>query len=293
MEQKFDRSAEDLGNSVQLEHLNLTVPDQQTAILFYITGLGFTRDPYIMTGLENMWVNIGRSQIHLPVKKAQVLRGHTGLVVPNLDHLVKRLATVRDRLAQTRFGFERQNGHVQVTCPWGNTFRCFGPDEKRFGRIVLGMPYIAFDVQKGAADKIARFYRKIMGIPAEVEKTARAASAKVLVGAGQHLYFNEIEGELAPYDGHHIQLYVANFSGPHRQLNERGLVFEESDRYQYRFRQIVDPDTGEPVYEIEHEIRSITHPLYARPLLNRNPSQTNRVYYPGHDSMPWTLGHDA
>ena len=112
MEQKFDRSAEDLGNSVQLEHLNLTVPDQQTAILFYITGLGFTRDPYIMTGLENMWVNIGRSQIHLPVKKVQVLRGHTGLVVPSLNHLVKRLAAVKDRLAQTRFGFERQNGDL-------------------------------------------------------------------------------------------------------------------------------------------------------------------------------------
>ena len=29
-----------------LEHLNLTVPDQQLAIRFYISGLGFTRDPY-------------------------------------------------------------------------------------------------------------------------------------------------------------------------------------------------------------------------------------------------------
>ena len=50
MEQKFDRSSEDLGNSVGLEHLNLTVPDQQLAIRFYISGLGFTRDPYLVTG---------------------------------------------------------------------------------------------------------------------------------------------------------------------------------------------------------------------------------------------------
>jgi hypothetical protein len=291
MEQKFDRSAEDLGNSVQLEHLNLTVPDQQTAILFYLVGLGFTRDPYVIVGLENMWVNIGLNQIHLPVRGAQVLRGHTGLIVPNLDALVDRLTAVKDRLSQTRFAFERQNGHVQVTCPWGNTFRCYAPDEKRFGRRILGMPYIALDVQKGAAEKIARFYRKVMSIPAEFEKTSKGASAKVLVGKGQHLYFNEIDGELPAYDGHHIQLYVVNFSGPHRQLRDRGLVFEESDQYQYRFKQLVDPDSGEPVYELEHEIRSVTHPLYGRPLVNRNPAQTNRTYIPGHDLMPWTVGH--
>jgi len=293
MEQKYDRSAEDLGNSVGLEHLNLTVPDQQIAILFYITGLGYTRDPYIMTGLNNMWVNIGRSQIHLPINKPQVMRGHTGLVVPDLDALANRLAAVKPQLANTRFAYSRHDDHIEATCPWGNTFRLYAPDEKRFGRVVLGMPYIAFDVQKGAAEKIASFYRKIMGIPAEVEKHRNLSRAKVVVGKEQHLYFNEIDGPLAPYDGHHIQLYVVNFSGPHRQLNERGLVFEESDQYQYRFKQLVDPDTGELAYELEHEVRSVTHPLYARPLVNRNPSQTNRTYYPGHDSMAWTIPHDA
>ena len=53
MEQKYDRSAEDLGNSVGLEHLNLTVPDQQIAILFYITGLENKRREVtaLLTGL--------------------------------------------------------------------------------------------------------------------------------------------------------------------------------------------------------------------------------------------------
>ena len=37
------------------------------------------------------------------------------------------------------------------------------------------------------------------------------------------------------------------------------------------------------MFEIEHEIRSITHPLYARPLVNRNPRQTNRNYVQGRD----------
>jgi hypothetical protein len=289
MEQKFDRSAEDLGNSVGLEHLNLTIPDQQTATLFYITGMGFTRDPYLVTGLPNMWVNIGRNQIHLPVMKAQVLRGHTGLVVPDLDQLVQRLDAVKDQLAQTKFAYERRGDHVEVTCPWGNKFRCYKPDEKRFGRVVLGMPYISFDVQKGAAEKIASFYRKVMAIPADVERTDGMARARVLVGKKQHLYFSETDRTVPPYDGHHIQIYIVNFSGPHRQLNERGLIMQESDQYQYRFKQIVDPDNNEPVYEIEHEVRSITHPLYARPLVNRNPAQTNRDYRPSLDPLPWGL----
>lgn len=296
METKFDRSAEDLGNSVMLEHLNLTVPDQQAAIAFYISGLGFTRDPYLVTGLQNMWVNIGRSQIHLPMSKVgQVARGHTGLVVPDLDKLVKRLsaAIVKDRLAGTRFAFEKRDDHVEVTCPWGNSFRCYKPDKDRFGRIVLGIPYIAFDVPKGAADKIGRFYGKIIGAPVGKEKSKNGAAARVTVGIGQHLIFRETSGKLPPYDGHHLQLYVVNFSGPHRQLAERGLVTEESNQHQYRFKQIVDPDSGEPVYELEHEMRSITHPLYGRHMINRDPDQTNQDYIPGYDAAPWAMPRGA
>ena len=69
----YDRAAEDIGNVVTLEHVNTRVPDQQLATLFYVTGLGLTRDPYLMTGVGNMWINVGRSQFHLPTGKAQVL----------------------------------------------------------------------------------------------------------------------------------------------------------------------------------------------------------------------------
>jgi hypothetical protein len=293
MNATFDRSREDIGNSVGLEHLNLTVPDQQVATLFYITGLGMTRDPYLMTGLENMWVNVGRSQFHLPIGKPQVVRGHTGLVVPDLNALQQRLSTVKSRLGDTRFAYTDHGDHVDVTCPWGNLIRCHRPDKARFGAVVLGMPYIDFDVPKGAADGIARFYRQIIGAPATLEKAGKRAVARVAVGMDQHLLFSETEGDLAEYDGHHLQLYVVNFSGPHRQLNERGLITEESNQFQYRFKQIVDPDTAAPLYMLEHEIRSITHPLYARPLVNRDPAQTNRDYTPGFDAARWALHEDA
>ena len=141
-QKKYNRSAEDLGNLVGLEHVNVTVPDQRLATLFYITGLGMTRDPYLVTGVVNMWVNIGRSQFHLPIGEPQVVRGRTGLVVPDLDQLVQRLEMVRKPLKDTRFGYKAGNGksnrYVDVTCPWGNQIRCHAPED-RFGPVQLGI----------------------------------------------------------------------------------------------------------------------------------------------------------
>ena len=71
MHQTFDRAAEDLGNAIHLEHVNVTVPDQRLAMLFYVAGLGLTRDPYLMVSDTNMWINVGKSQFHLPEGKAQ------------------------------------------------------------------------------------------------------------------------------------------------------------------------------------------------------------------------------
>ena len=98
MAKQYDRSAEDLGNIVGLEHVNLLVPDQGLATLFYISGLGLTRDPYLMTSVDNMWVNVGRSQFHLPTGKAQVLRGRTAMGIPGRELLVKRLEKVTKAL---------------------------------------------------------------------------------------------------------------------------------------------------------------------------------------------------
>ena len=124
MQQKFDRAAEDLGNSIHLEHVNVQVPDQRLATLFYVAGLGLTRDPYLMVSDTNMWVNVGRSQFHLPSGKAQVLRGHTGIVISDRDALLGRLASVAEKLGGTAFAFSEHNDYVETTCPWGNRVRC-------------------------------------------------------------------------------------------------------------------------------------------------------------------------
>src|SRR5947207_15610776 len=113
---------EDVGNIVALEHVNVQISDQALATLFYVVGLGFTCDPYLNVGLNNMWVNVGEQQFHLPIRPAQVLPGHVGIVIPDLEALPGRLQSVQDLLAQTQFSFSVEDDHVAVTSPWGNKF---------------------------------------------------------------------------------------------------------------------------------------------------------------------------
>lgn len=280
---QYDRSAEDLGNIVALEHVNLGIADQALATVFYMSGLGLTRDPYMMTSIDNMWVNVGRSQFHLPtVAKAQRLRGRIGLVIPDREALLQRLDRVKGLLGDTRFAFTERDDYVETTCPWGNRILCHDPSS-RFDGMALGMAYVEFDVPRGAAEGIAGFYRDVFATGARVEGASGASAAHVSVGIGQELIFRESDSAPEAYDGHHIQVYVANFSGPHRRLVERSLLTEESNQHQYRFQHIADPATGKVLFEIEHEIRSLRHPLHGRPLVNRNPLQTNRAYVPGRD----------
>jgi len=292
MNTNYDRAAEDLGNIVGLEHVNIRVPDQHLATLFYVTGLGLTRDPYLVTGVVNMWINVGRSQFHLPTGDPQLMRGQVGLVVPDIAALGRRLEAMRDALADTAFKFAvrgpASRRYIDVTCPWGNRIHCHGPG-KRYGRVVLGMPYLAFDVAEGTAEGIARFYREVMLAPATLEPINRRPAARVSAGPCQDLIFRETKAPAAPYDGHHIQVYVADFSEPHAQLRKRGLVTEESNQHQYRFLDIVDPKNGKALFRLEHEVRSMTHPLYARPLVNRNPEQTNNAFAPGHEECAWAM----
>src|SRR5688500_18052331 len=159
------REAQAVGNLVHLEHFNGIINDQRLATLFYVVGLGGTRDPYIFMGLENMWVNFGRTQAHLPSRgsapEPQVMRGAVGFVVPELDALKKRLAHAGAELKrvlphmQTKFSWRERDGAVEAVCPWGNRVRCHPPGPE-FGRTELGLAYVDFDVPRGSAEGIAR-----------------------------------------------------------------------------------------------------------------------------------------
>ena len=292
-EKKFDRGTADIGNIVNLGHINVNISDQRPGTHYYVSGLGLTRDPYLNTGVRIMWVNVGMSQFHLPTGEPNLLRGTTGLVIPDRAALLARLAEVKPQLAGTKFAFRETNDGVETVCPWGNRITVHEPDPARFGRVALGMAYIVFDVRPGTAHRIARFYREVMGARTEMMENGvdrrSGPQARVEVGDKQYFYFRETDAPEIPYDRHHAQIYIANFSGPYRKLVELGLITVEFSEHEYRFQDIVDLDTREVLFTVEHEVRSQTHPLYGRPLVNRNPTQSNRDYKPGHDEMAWGL----
>ena len=285
MTTEFDRGAEDVGNIVILEHVNTLIPDQSQAHLFYVTGMGFTRDPYIDFGMRNMWINLGRQQFHLPIGEPQVLRGRTGLVVPSLAELEARLERVAPLLEGTQLKWQRSasNEQLVVTSPWGNQLEV--SEAGSHGAMRLGMPFVEFDVGPGTADGIARFYQQAIGAPATVQSDDSGVVAVISAGTEQCIRYRETDAPSAEYDGHHIAIYVADFSGPHAWLNERGLVAEESNRVQYRFNKLVDPGSGQELFEVEHEVRSLSHPMYGRQLVNRNPEQNARSYTRGCDAF--------
>jgi len=274
----YDRTTEDVGNIIAMEHVNITVPDQSLATLFYVNGLGLTRDPYIDFGPNNVWINAGNQQFHLPTNKAQVIRGHIGLVLPDLNALDERLYSVEKRLRGTKFSFKRSKGFISVTCPWGNKIKCY--ESGKLYTMRLGIPYIEFNVPSGTSKGIARFYKELFNC----RTLTRKYSCQITIGRGQNLRFKEVKNKV-DYDGHHIAIYVVDFSTPHNYLDGYSLITEESDAHQYRFKTIIDPNTGEKLFDIEHEVRSLHHPMYGRFLVNRNAAQSFRNYQQGLDAF--------
>jgi hypothetical protein len=281
---------EDVGNIVLLEHVNVQIPDQALATLFYVLGLGLTRDPYLNVGLNNMWVNAGEQQFHLPTRSPQVIDGHIGLVLPDLDALEIRLAALQDGLKGTHFQWHKNSHSIDATCPWGNQYRCYEP-AANFGDMRVGIPYVEFSVPRGSARAIVKFYDALLGAGGALENDGATALGRVKLGRHQSLIFRETERALRPYDGHHIAIYVANFSRPYGYLKERGLISEEIRNHQFRFKDIVDIEGDAPVFALEHEVRSLHHPMFARFFVNRDATQSQRGYRRGRDAeIPYQTG---
>jgi hypothetical protein len=220
-----------------------------------------------------MWVNVGMSQFHLPAGEPDILRGVTGLVVPDRAALLDRLTQVKKALEGTKFQFRESNDCVETVCPWGNRINVHAPDESRFGRIVLGMPYIEFDVRPGTSERIARFYREVMGALTTVIGNGGGCAARVQVGERQYWYFRETDKPEQPYDRHHVQIYIANFSGPHRLLKELHLLTREINEHEYRFKDVIDLETGRVAQPDPSALWPAAHQSQPRPDQPRLPGR--------------------
>ena len=278
-----------------LEHVNLTVPmhDKSTSDIFYLKGLGHARDPRVDWMLH---ANIGPNQFHLlpSVSKPQVLPGYFVLFYDNLNELLDRLKHLQ--LEDTQFNFHfyrtdtqnaisswsmqflRQNlTHLRVKCPYGNEFHCYEapknytppgahPGPRSIG---LGMPFVVYFVPPNRISSIAKFYQTYFKASCTMDED------RVVVSCGefQYLVFEETQEEIRPYDGHHLCIYVEDFYQAFRRIEKDGLnwnnpifkdrcmTWEETNvQQQFRFIQLIDPDTKKIVLNLEHEVRSLDHP---------------------------------
>lgn len=159
----------------------------------------------------------------------------------------------------------------------------------------IGIGYIDFDVPIGTAARIAAFYAYYFDAEVEISAAGYRNNALDVATTGavedavgsqlqqsrvrlgrQCLYFTERE-QVAPYDGHHICIYISaladvytrmeNSSYPNQLfINPRFLrtashnLEEALMQKEFRFKDIVDLDTNEVLYELEHEVRSLEHP---------------------------------
>lgn len=261
-------ASRELGNFTHFEHVNLRVPDHALATLFFIEGLGLTRDPMRMVSVRNMWVNAGKQQFHLPLGEAQPFAGEVGLSVPDPAAVQKTLKRLAPHFKDTQFDC-REDGQTLLTrSPWGHWIRVHRAGELS-GALPQALSYVRFWAPPGSAAGIGAFYRDLLGVPARVLKNGRLQKTIVNVGVNQHFHFVEKRALSLPGHPNHVAVYLTRYQSVYAELRRRRLLLEADSNEQFRFAKIVDPQSGALLFEFEHEMRSLYHPDFLKPLVNR------------------------
>jgi hypothetical protein len=152
----------------------------------------------------------------------------------------------------------------------------------------LGIDYVEFKCPIGTASKIAVFYDSVFDATTTVVEDKQQQVALVAFGnvdevgrADQNLLFRETDDPIPPYDGHHIALYVGqdarDFVQAFKNSETAGIVWVNprfSDKasdlegaihwHQYRLKDVLDMNTGNAIFELEHEVRSVTHTAWPK-----------------------------
>ncbi|KAL3800404.1 hypothetical protein ACHAW5_009082 [Stephanodiscus triporus] len=142
-----------------------------------------------------------------------------------------------------------------------------------------GIRYVEIACRKGTIDSIAEFYKELIGC----HVTRTKGVAIVCVGPGVHLTFVEseqlTENSVKRMEGVHACIYIPNFQRTYNLLKERNLVWtnprfmhlDSCETWEeclssrtFRFKDILDLETGEKILELEHETRPMLHGQYMK-----------------------------
>jgi len=150
----------------------------------------------------------------------------------------------------------------------------------------LGVRYLQYFVPCGGKNTlrcIAETYEVVIG--AKVRRSADESQIEVLIGIAenpQFIRFTEQE-DVWPYEGDHLCIYVNDFlamynraktvkigTGDSRTLNlvwnnpcftmKYDSLEKVKQLNEFRFKDFINLETGEVVYQLEHEVRSLAHP---------------------------------
>jgi len=152
--------------------------------------------------------------------------------------------------------------------------------KKNLGTAQLGILYFLQHCEPTTIEHITHYYQNYFEAPVHVEPEQKRL--QVVVGPWQRLIFQEkVDYNKDNYSGYHVAIYISKFSHTYNKLAEGNLLFTKhrfSDKCdtledalnwkQFRTRDFLNSQK-EVVLHLEHEARSLYHPSFKRPLVNR------------------------
>lgn len=141
--------------------------------------------------------------------------------------------------------------------------------------VCLGLGDIYIEVPTGCAAKIARFYRELFHFDTQENSPGNWSVVGGPNGNCQALRFQDV-ADAKPWGGEHLAVYIGDYEGTFQRVEEKGLVWqnprfikvdnvrtleEARKSQQFRIKDITDLDTGEVIFELEHEVRGYASKL--------------------------------
>ncbi len=263
----------EVGGIIHLDHVNFQVPEHDLVTVFFINGLGLTRDPFRRADETNMGVNVGLQQFHLPRRgTTPPFPGVIGLIVPDLAAIRVRLGRLErmGRFDGTEYAATFDETTAEITSPFGVRLRLHAAGTLPFLR-PLGIAYVDVFVPPSTADAIAKFYAEVFRAVVQVGAIDGAPAALVTAGPFQTVRF--IERELEDHDTHnfHLSYHVTHYNEVRERIAAAGALKGEGRGQVFFFSRIFDPESGAIVFPLENEVRSVYQQDFMRPLVNRWP----------------------
>ena len=194
------------------------------------------------------------------------------MIVPDICGIKQRFEILNDlgKFEGTPFAWVEEGNTVLITSPFGYRLRLHSYGTLEFTK-PLGIPYVEVPAPVGKAGRVGKFYEKIVGAPVQISEVGGTKVA--IISAGPHQEIKFIERELDNYDTYtmHISYHVTHYNELRQTLKEHGSLMGLGGKEAFFFNKIFDPETGENLMTVQNEVRSVYHPDFMRPLINRWP----------------------